>query len=57
MKIKVNGLLYLPSNNTIPNTFNYRKYLYNHKIFYLMKIDNISVVRPNKNLIWKIKNN
>lgn len=57
MKIKVEGLLYLPSNNTIPNTFNYRKYLYNHHIYYLMKIDKIIILSKNHNLIWAIKNN
>ncbi len=56
MKIKVVGLLYLPSNNTIPNTFNYRKYLYNHHIYYLMKIDKIIILNKNNSFIWTIKN-
>ena len=33
--ITVNGSLNRPLNNTIPNTFNYKKYLYNSKIYYL----------------------
>ena len=31
--ITVYGSLVEPSNNTIPNTFNYREYLYNKKIY------------------------
>ena len=31
-KIKVIGTLKVPSNNTIPNLFNYKKYLYNSDI-------------------------
>ena len=31
-KINFTGTLNKPKNNTIPNTFNYRKYLYNHHI-------------------------
>ena len=42
-KITFTGTLNKPKNNTIPNTFNYRKYLYNHHIYYLVKIDNIKV--------------
>ena len=43
-----------PSKNTIPNTFNYKKYLYNKKIFYTFNISEYRVISTN-NLIYKIK--
>lgn len=45
------------NNNTIENTFNYRKYLYNNKIFHVLKINYIEKVKDNKNIFYKIKNN
>ena len=56
MLIKVKGNLYIPNNNTIPNTFNYKKYLNNNKIFYLMSIDSLEIIKPNNNIIYTIKN-
>ncbi len=55
-KIKVNGKLSLPTNNTIPNTFNYEKYLYYKKINNILNIESYSVVHKNKNILYKIKN-
>lgn len=43
-----------PSNNTIPNTFNYKKYLYNHKIYYIFTAKKL-VKKESNNLIYKIK--
>ena len=54
--IKVDGEFYEPSNNTIPNTFNYKKYLNNRKIFYLVKVNKIILLKRNKNVIYKFKN-
>lgn len=54
--IKVKGTLEVPNNNTIPNTFNYKKYLYHKKINYILKIDNFSKLKDNKNILLKIKN-
>ena len=45
------------NNNTVENTFNYRKYLYNNKIFHVLKINYIEKVKDNKNIFYKIKNN
>lgn len=45
------------NNNTVENTFNYRKYLYNNKIFHVLKISYIEKVKDNKNIFYKIKNN
>ncbi|MDD2504706.1 MAG: DNA internalization-related competence protein ComEC/Rec2 [Bacilli bacterium] len=56
MKIRVYGSLYLPEHNTIPNTFNYKKYLNNHRIFYLIKINKIEVLSENKNIILTFRN-
>ena len=45
-----------PSNNTIPNTFNYKKYLYNNKIYKIGKVNNIKILKNNKNFLIKIRN-
>ena len=55
-KIEVRGTLETPSNNTIPNTFNYKKYLHHNNIEYIVKIDEIKVIKKNKNILLKIKN-
>ena len=55
-KITFKGTLSNPKNNTIPNTFNYRKYLYNHYVYYLVKIDNIKVISKTRSVKYKVKN-
>lgn len=55
-KITFKGTLSKPKNNTIPNTFNYRKYLYNHYVYYLVKIDNIKVISKTRSVKYKVKN-
>ena len=55
-KITFKGTLSKPKNNTIPNTFNYRKYLYNHHVYYLVKIDSIKVVSKTRSIKYKVKN-
>ena len=52
----VRGNLTGPSNNANPNMFNYKKYLYRNKMFYLLEIENISLVNKNKNIFFSIKN-
>ena len=52
--ITVNGTLNEPINNTIPNTFNYKKYLYNNKIYYLFDVHSYSIKNDN-NLLEKAK--
>ena len=54
-KIEVTGSFYEPNNNTIPNTFNYKKYLNNHNIFYLFKVKELRVLEKNKSLRYSIK--
>lgn len=55
-KVKVNGSLKEANNNTIPNLFNYKKYLYNNDIHYILDINNITPLQNNNNFIYKIKN-
>lgn len=55
-KITFKGTLSKPKNNTIPNTFNYRKYLYNHHVYYLVKINNIKVISKTRSVKYKVKN-
>lgn len=54
-KILLEGTFKVPSNNTIPNNFNYKKYLYNKKIYYTFDISNYKVIKENNNLLYKIK--
>lgn len=52
--ITLNGTLNKPLNNTIPNTFNYKKYLYNNKIYYLFDVNSYNIENDN-NLLEKAK--
>ena len=54
--IKVNGILSKPTNNTVPNLFNYQKYLSNKNIFYLVKAQEITKIKNNTKIIYDIKN-
>ena len=54
-KIFVKGKLKLPSNNTIPNLFNYRKYLDNNDIHYIVVASSITKTANNTNIICHIK--
>lgn len=53
--IEIKGDLKEPSNNTVPNTFNYKKYLYNKKIYFTLNINSIKKIENNTNLIYYIK--
>ena len=55
-KVLLNGKVSIPNNNTIPNGFNYKKYLYNKRINYIIKIDNIEIISKNNNLFLNVKN-
>lgn len=52
----VKGKLVSPKNNTVPYLFNYKKYLYNKRIYYTLKIDNIKILKENSNSFIKLKN-
>ena len=44
------------SSNTVPNTFNYKKYLNNQRIYNVVKIRSIKLCKKNKNIFYGIKN-
>ena len=50
------GKLKKPNNNTIPNTFNYKKYLEHNDIYYILEIEKINKQVRTNNIIYKIKN-
>ena len=53
-KIKLTGKMLGNYNNTIPNNFNYKKYLEHNKIYYSFKVDDYTIYK-NKNFFYKIK--
>ena len=55
-KIKAKGTLITPSKNTNQNTFNYQKYLYYKKIYYLVEATSINKIANNRNYLYTIKN-
>lgn len=55
-KIKVTGVLKELSTNNIFNNFNYKKYLYNKKIYYIIEASKIDKIQNNNNHIYTIKN-
>ena len=54
--VRVKGKLASPKNNTVPYLFNYKKYLYNKRVYYTLKIDNIKILKENSNPFIKLKN-
>ena len=54
--ITANCLLKEPSNNTTPNTFNYKKYLYYKNIYYTCDITKYNINNRNIKPMYKIKN-
>ena len=55
-RIRVIGKLEEPSNNTIPNLFNYKDYLYNNGIYYIVNADNIIKIKNNTSVLYYLKN-
>ncbi len=53
--VSISGTIKDISNNTVPNTFNYRKYLINNKIYNVVIISDIKVIKRNSNIFYKIK--
>ena len=54
--ISFDCLLELPSNNTIFNLFNYKKYLLSNRIYYVTTIKNLKIEKHNNFIIYKVKN-
>lgn len=53
--IKVNGEMNEPRSATVFNLFDYKKYLYHNKIFFLMSAKNLEHVKNNTQLRYTIK--
>ena len=51
-KVLINGTLDKPSKNIFFNVFDYQKYLYYNKIYYILKANTITKVKNNTNLIY-----
>ncbi len=54
-KVEVNGVLNIPSENSVFNIFSYKQYLYNENIFYIMDVESIELISHTKNIFIKIK--
>lgn len=55
-KVDIEASLGVPSANTVPNTFNYKEYLYNKGTFYTCTIRSIEVSEKSKNPMYIVKN-
>ena len=53
--IKIDVSLSKPSNNIIPNTFNYKNYLYHNYIHHIGKVNNYEIIKKNKNIFINLK--
>ena len=54
--VLLEGSLELPSNNTIFNLFNYKKYLKYEGINYIFNVSSITKLKDNKNILYGVKN-
>ena len=54
-EISVSGKIKVPSNNTVPNQFNYKKYLLNNNIFYTVTAKSVTKTANNTNVIYYLK--
>ena len=54
-RIILKGNLNKPLNNTIPNTFNYQKYLYYQKIYYLFTVKEIISIENSFNYFYQFQ--
>lgn len=54
-KVVVKGEYTLPKKATIPNNFDYQKYLYNNHIFYIMYAKELKIIKKNQNITYEIK--
>ena len=55
-EVLVSGNISDINNNTVPDTFNYKKYLYSNKIYNVIEITDISKINDNENIFYLIKN-
>ncbi len=55
-RVMVYGKVYTPSDNTVFNLFNYRKYLLSKNIKFVIEPSSIKLIKSNNNVIYEIKN-
>lgn len=55
-RLSIKGVLRRPDENTTEGLFDYRKYLERQKIYYLVEIEEMSLIEKNHNLLYQIKN-
>ncbi len=55
-KIRVKGKFTCPSDNTVPNLFNYRKYLLSKGIKMISNNAKVTLIKKNTNVFYTIKN-
>lgn len=55
-KVLVKGTLKEPNTINIPNTFNYQKYLYNKRIYYIVEATRVDKIENNDHILYTIKN-
>ncbi len=53
--VTFSGNLSIPYNNTVPNNFNYKEYLYNNEIYYLFEADSFEIIKSNTNTLYFLK--
>ena len=51
-KVLISGEKKEINNNTVPNTFNYKKYLESNKIYNVITITNITKIEESKSIIY-----
>ena len=51
-EVLVSGNISDINNNTVPDTFNYKKYLYSNKIYNVIEITDISKINDNENIFY-----
>ena len=54
-KIVAKGQMREPTNNTIPNTFNYKKYLYHKNIYYVFTTNSLLIIDNKINILDAIR--
>lgn len=55
-EVALTGTWTIPTNNTVPNLFNYKQYLNRKKIYYIMQIDTIEKILENRRWFYQVKN-
>ena len=55
-KVLVSGDISDVNNNTVPNAFNYKKYLNSNKIYNVIEVTYIEKIKDNENIFYSLKN-